>query len=68
VAEYRLTHKVRLEQITDFMQRPNQQVVTAVKTCWWSLWDDEWLPYKRSGIPCDPRGSMLFQGEATKFW
>lgn len=52
-------------------ESPGMEVVYAVGTCWWSLYKDEWMPYTKpaplGGIPCDPRGSMLMQGELSKF-
>lgn len=67
MSKKRLTHKVSEHQIREWAAMPGQQFVYAVSSPWWSLWDDDWMPYRNGGLPCDPRGSMLMQGDAAKF-
>lgn len=67
--KYRLTHHVTRETIENWLIDPTREVVMAVHTPWWSLWEDLWLPYRtKEGIPTDPRGSVLMQGKLSKFW
>lgn len=35
----------------------------GANTCWWGMDDDPWYNTKTdgSGLPCDPRGGMLFE-------
>ena len=47
---------------------PEQLVCYAVHTCWWCILSDN--PYSLPPdhqLPCDPRGSVLMQGELGKF-
>lgn len=66
--KYRLTNKVSREQIEQWAANPTRECVYAVSTPWWSLYDDAWMPYTSGRLPCDPRGSMLMQGNLAKFW
>ena len=68
----RLTHSVSRGQIEAWARDPQWQCVYAVDRCWWSLWDNAWMPYtldgEPGGIPRDPRGSVLVQAPLDKFW
>lgn len=67
--EFRLTHKTSREQIEQWIaDKPSRECVFAISTPWWSLYEEAWMPYSSGRLPCDPRGSMLMQGELAKFW
>lgn len=70
MSEYRLTHKVSKEQIDMWARKQTRECIYAVQTPWWSLYEDKWMPYTipDSRLPCDPRGSVLMQGNLAKFW
>jgi len=67
---FRLTGRSTQADIQRRLQNPNQECVYAVHSPWWSLFEDEWMPYRCPGtrIPCDPRGSVLMQGNLRQFW
>jgi hypothetical protein len=68
MSELRLTHKVDRMMIDLWATDPKLECVYAVSSCWWSLFDDEWMPYRNGQLPCDPRGSMLMQHSLREFW
>lgn len=67
--KYRLTHKTSREQIERWIKTNiNRECVYAIHTPWWSLYEERWMPYRSGNLPCDPRGSMLLQGNLSVFW
>jgi hypothetical protein len=69
VTDFEYTARTKWGQIEKWARDTKRQVVLAVHTPWWSLWEDEWLPYTipgSGGIPCDPRGSVLIQTNMAK--
>lgn len=80
-SKYRLTRKMNLDELRRrLINEPDLEAVYSINTPWWSLWSDDaeqkgltripkYLPYRipGTGIPCDPLGSPLMQGELLKF-
>ena len=62
-----LTYEMSLSTLEKLAEDPEQEAVYSIGTCWWSLWDDKWMPYNRCGIPLDPSGSPLMQAPLKKF-
>jgi len=47
---------------------PETIVTWAMNTCWWAMGEDCFqYEVPNSKLPCDPRGSVLMQGELGKF-
>lgn len=68
MTEYKLTNKTTEERLNKFAMNADLECVTATRTTWWSLYLPEYMPYTSSGLPCDPRGCMLFQGNFAEYW
>jgi hypothetical protein len=63
----KIIKKVTLDQVDTIARNiPDTKVCWAVKTCWWCFHHD--IPYRTdSGLPSDPRGSVLMQGKLGIF-
>lgn len=45
----------------------NGRVYWAMHTCWWTASQRDLYKLPDEGLPCDPRGSMLMEGELETF-
>lgn len=69
--KYRLTGRVSREQIEAWAANPTRQIVLAIRTCWWSLYETAYMPYVIPGkhpLPCDPRSSPLVISSMAGCW
>jgi hypothetical protein len=57
-----IDHEFTLVQITQ-MARSAKMVFYGVRTPWWTFDPDHLYRRLRSGLPCDPRGGVLWQAD-----
>lgn len=55
----KIDHEITMEEVRRAAQKSGM-IFYGANTCWWTT-DREHLYRHSSGLPCDPRGGMLFQ-------